>query len=54
MIARRAVNLAMTALCGLALLIALAPLTSLLWLVVSRGVRGLSLGFFTQLPAPVG
>jgi len=51
---RRAVNRAMTALCGLALLIALVPLASLLWLVVSRGLAGLSFDFFTALPAPVG
>lgn len=51
---RRAVNYAMTGLCGVALLIALVPLSSLLWLVVSRGLAGLSLEFFTALPAPVG
>ena len=51
---RRAVNRAMTAVCGLALLIALVPLASLLWLVVSRGLAGLSFDFFTALPAPVG
>jgi len=51
---RRAVNRAMTALCGLASLIALVPLASLLWLVVSRGLAGLSFDFFTALPAPVG
>ncbi len=44
----------MTALCGLALLVALLPLLSLLWLVVSKGLAGLSLEFFTALPAPVG
>ena len=51
---RRAVNWVMTALCGAALLIALVPLVSLLWLVVSRGAAGLSLDFFTAIPAPVG
>ncbi|MHB8872788.1 MAG: phosphate ABC transporter permease PstA [Myxococcaceae bacterium] len=51
---RRAVNGAMTALCGLALLVALVPLASILWLVVSRGAAGLSWTFFTSLPAPVG
>ncbi|MBF5046380.1 phosphate ABC transporter permease PstA [Aggregicoccus sp. 17bor-14] len=44
----------MTGLCGLALLGALVPLLSLLWLVVSRGAAGLSLTFFTALPTPVG
>ena len=48
------VNHLMTALCGLGLLVALVPLGSILWLVVSRGAAALSLDFFTQLPAPVG
>ena len=52
--ARRAVNWIMTGLCGLALVIALVPLVSLLWLVISRGLAGLSWSFFTALPAPVG
>ena len=51
---RRAVNWIMTGLCGLALVIALVPLVSLLWLVISRGLAGLSWSFFTALPAPVG
>ena len=54
LIARRAVNWIMTGLCGLALAIALVPLVSLLWLVISRGLAGLSWSFFTALPAPVG
>ncbi|BDG09328.1 phosphate ABC transporter permease PstA [Anaeromyxobacter paludicola] len=51
---RRAKNHLMTALCAVGVLLALAPLASLLWLVVSRGVPGLSLSFFTALPTPVG
>ena len=51
---RRGVNWTMTALCALALVIALLPLASLLWLVVSRGLAGLSWEFFTATPAPVG
>ena len=51
---RRGVNWAMTALCALALVVALVPLASLLWLVVSRGLAGLSWEFFTATPAPVG
>lgn len=51
---RRAVNVFWTAACGLAVLGALVPLASLLWLVTSHGLSGLSLGFFTHLPAPVG
>ncbi len=51
---RKAKNGFMTALCGLAVLVAVLPLASLLWLVVSKGVAGLSLDFFTRLPVPVG
>lgn len=51
---RRFTTDTMMVLCGVAALIALAPLGSVLWLVVSRGVRGLSWTFFTALPAPVG
>lgn len=54
MMRRRIVNSLMTVLCGLALLVALVPLVSLLWLVVSRGLAGLSPAFFTAVPAPVG
>jgi phosphate transport system permease protein len=38
--------------CVLALLIALVPVVTLLAYTVSRGVSGLSVAFFTQLPAP--
>ena len=51
---RRAVNWLMTGLCALALAAAMVPLVSLLWLVISRGVSGLSWSFFTAIPAPVG
>jgi phosphate transport system permease protein len=51
---RRLVDRTMTGLCGLALLAALLPLVSLLWLVISRGAAGLSYAFFTELPKPVG
>jgi phosphate transport system permease protein len=51
---RRITNHVMTGLCALALLVALLPLVSLLWLVISRGAAGLSFNFFTQLPKPVG
>jgi len=53
-IARRAVNLTMTLLCGAAVLIALIPLISVFWLVLSNGIAGLSWSFFTALPTPVG
>ena len=51
---RRAVNAVMIGVTGAAVLVALLPLASLLWLVVSKGVAGLSWSFFTNLPAPVG
>ena len=44
----------MTGLCGCAVLVAIVPLCSVLWLVVSRGLRSMSLAFFTTLPLPVG
>jgi phosphate transport system permease protein len=52
--ARRLVNVAVTAACGAMVLLAVAPLGSLLWLVVSRGLPGLTPSFFTALPTPVG
>jgi phosphate transport system permease protein len=51
---RRARDRAMTWACGFAVVCALLPLLSLLALVLSRGLRGLSLDFFTRLPAPAG
>lgn len=51
---RRAVDVTMTFVTGSAVLIALLPLASLLWLVVSKGAAGLSWSFFTHLPTPVG
>ncbi len=51
---RRAVDRTWTVLSGLAVLAAVIPLASLLWLVVSHGAPGLSLSFFTALPTPVG
>ncbi len=51
---RRVVNAIMTGLCALMVGVAVLPLISVLWLVVSRGIGSLSLSFFTHLPAPVG
>jgi phosphate transport system permease protein len=51
---RKLVDGAMTGLCGFALVLALLPLISVLWLVLSKGLHGLSLDFFTKLPAPIG
>jgi phosphate transport system permease protein len=47
-------NVLMMVLCGLAAVAALLPLGSVLWLVVSHGLSGLSFEFFTGLPKPVG
>jgi phosphate transport system permease protein len=54
LLVRRSVDRAMTVLCGLAVLAALIPLGSVLWLVISRGASGMTLDFWTHLPAPVG
>ena len=51
---RRAIDAALTVVAGLCVLVALVPLASLLWLVVSKGAAGLSWAFFTHLPTPVG
>ncbi|HEY3255746.1 MAG TPA: phosphate ABC transporter permease PstA [Polyangiaceae bacterium] len=40
--------------CVLAALIALVPLISVLYYVTSRGIGGINLDFFTELPKPVG
>ncbi|HTP50736.1 MAG TPA: phosphate ABC transporter permease PstA [Anaeromyxobacteraceae bacterium] len=51
---RRFVDVFWTMASGAGVLLALVPLASLLWLVVSQGAAGLSWSFFTSLPAPVG
>ena len=51
---RRTVNVLVTVACGAMVLLAMAPLGSLLWLVVSKGAAGLTPSFFTALPTPVG
>jgi len=48
------VNVVWTVICGLGVVFAVVPLASLLWLVVSRGVAGLTPSFFVSLPTPVG
>jgi phosphate transport system permease protein len=40
--------------CVLATVIALVPLVSVLYYVTSRGIGGINLEFFTELPKPVG
>ena len=52
--ARRAVNWIMTGLCGAGVVVAVVPLFSVAWLVLSRGFRALNVDFFTALPSPVG
>ena len=44
----------MRGLCWSAMVMALVPLLSLLYLVISKGVHRLDLDFFTHLPRPVG
>lgn len=51
---RRFMNVAMTLVCGVALVAAFIPLLSVLYLVISKGAAGLSWDFFTTLPKPVG
>jgi phosphate transport system permease protein len=51
---RRTVNVVVTIVCGAMVVLAMAPLGSLFWLVVSKGAAGLSPSFFTALPTPVG
>jgi phosphate transport system permease protein len=52
--ARKAMNHLWTAICAAAVVVALLPLASLLWLVVSKGAPGLSPSFFLERPTPVG
>ena len=40
--------------CALSVLVALVPLTLILFFVVSQGVQALNLNFFTHMPVPVG
>lgn len=52
--ARKLKSTLMIALCGFSAVLVLLPLLSILLYVVSRGLSGLSLEFFTGLPKPVG
>jgi phosphate transport system permease protein len=40
--------------CGFAVLLALLPLASVLYFTTSKGLGGINVAFFTQLPKPVG
>ncbi len=53
-IRRRVVSRIAVTLCALSVVIALIPLAFILFFVVSQGVQALTLGFFTELPQPVG
>ena len=51
---RRIVGHTIRVVCYLALLAALVPLVALVTYTIERGVSGLSVDFFTQLPVPFG
>jgi phosphate transport system permease protein len=53
-ITRRIVSALFVGACAFAVLIALVPLTMILFFVVSQGVQALNLEFFTAMPRPVG
>ena len=51
---RKALSHTIVVLCGLSVLVALIPLAFILFYVISQGITSLNLGFFTQMPKPVG
>ncbi len=51
---RKAVNVVMLSLTGIATLIVIAPLVWILGYVIREGLPGITPQFFTQLPTPVG
>lgn len=51
---RRAVDRLVRGLCLVAAILAILPLFSVLYYVAARGLGGLSLEFFSELPTPVG
>ena len=51
---RSLVDRAVTVLCVAATALAIVPLFSVLYYVAARGLGGINLAFFTELPAPVG
>ena len=51
---RKAFDVVFRAACAGALLLALLPLASVLFHTAARGIGGIDLAFFTQLPKPVG
>ena len=51
---RRIVSTIFVVGCGLSVLVALVPVTLILFFVISRGAPALNLEFFTTMPKPVG
>jgi len=51
---RQVVDIAVRSACVAATVIALIPLVSVLYYVASRGIGGINLAFFSELPKPVG
>jgi phosphate transport system permease protein len=51
---RKVTDRVVRGLCVLGTLIAIIPLASVLWYVLVRGIGGINLDFFTELPKPVG
>jgi phosphate transport system permease protein len=51
---RRLVSRTIIVLCGLSVVVALLPLTLVLFYVVTQGITSLNVAFFTELPRPVG
>jgi phosphate transport system permease protein len=52
--ARRIFNNAMVAGAALAAALVMVPLAHITWTLIARGLPGLTLGFFTHMPKPVG
>src|SRR4029453_1096936 len=51
---RRLLSTAVTAFCGLSILLALVPLGLIFFFVLSQGIPPLNLDFFTHIPLPGG
>jgi phosphate transport system permease protein len=51
---RKLTDIVVRSACVLAAVVALVPLISVLYYVTSRGIGGINLDFFTELPKPVG
>jgi len=51
---RRIFDVVMTSLCFVAVLVAIAPLASILGYVIVQGASSLNWAFFTQIPGPLG